>query len=1133
MEWTGTLCLKDEGDNCAVMSSEILATEGTLEHLKSHTVMDISERFNEISDNKVTSRKVKIEKRIYASIVPVGDSHQTHICAHSALRMNQVCKVCGEPAAGFHFGAFTCEGCKIRTFAIYNMNRILNIPDCTDAASNPAIWSTIPSSPIFRLSPEVRGRDQALASPSLNVEILGLFGFLSFKCNKLKKNCGLSFFGRTYNNLNSISECKNGGTCVINKKNRTACKACRLRKCLMVGMSKSGSRYGRRSNWFKIHCLLQDQHGGQSGSPFGPGFLPGFLPQPRPQHGGKDCTSPSQEDLALQSHLLHVAMLKQEHERENKSPHPDDVALQNQLRLLAWQKERERREGVCSPADVLRPFLPTFKRTSVTPSDSETSSINGGDVSQDTESRSNSVLSYFKTSAASPTLSERDFPPRKINATVTLTTAYHLHHGLGLMYPPPGLITPATSQHSPRGGDLLLVSPSPGGLAVEQDEPIDLSVRSSRNSPRPSHSSEEDNRSNGSNDRDRDSPSKEEATTKSKPLDLTLGVKRPQLPLSLFVNRQLPTKITDSSIDNRTECKFSWNGNGRFPLRHNSVFQTAMDEHKVSQARAESLQYLSFWKLAIDFHDSKKFEKDLTLLGKKKRAPKFDILVSAIFLPVRASIADTGVINTPLDLLREKEDEDTEEISVHADNTVANSRARKLFRHGVRIKKSGIGYSSDILDALRYMQRLFEETLFGEEDGRRDNNISKFHTYTSSPGVANRDAMSKDSETKLKISMFEKMGKAKKKSQSKLQGAGLKTLKLRKGHLTKSISEYSQTRLRETEGQLALDRLISYLVRDSRLDEDNAKTREAYSVEKTLLLRKEAGNQGSKHESKSSKPGDKTAQDEEEEEEEEEAEKKKKMKEKEKEKKKEKKKKKTKLAPTVFLPPTETGGLQLAGQSAGMLEKEQIQVHGQFQQPLLRPWLFVEQTLELVMNSPVLMKATASEMKFRAVRKSDSARTSNSFVTALSARSTKYDGFIISSSRNFGDSSASVVEKITNIPKIVLSSFFTLTPHPNFNSTATLNRSRRPLWAASIKEIENSRKSEQRDKRINAGKYSFVSMYGDRVFEGIFLVNLLELVIYHLYDYPVSCSDMTKYSSIAKKGVLGYLGTTKHTLINL
>lgn len=30
--------------------------------------------------------------------------------------MNQKCKVCGEPAAGFHFGAFTCEGCKVSTY---------------------------------------------------------------------------------------------------------------------------------------------------------------------------------------------------------------------------------------------------------------------------------------------------------------------------------------------------------------------------------------------------------------------------------------------------------------------------------------------------------------------------------------------------------------------------------------------------------------------------------------------------------------------------------------------------------------------------------------------------------------------------------------------------------------------------------------------------------------------------------------------------------------------------------------------------------------------------------------------------------------------------------------------------------
>uniref|UniRef100_A0A1B6DD25 Nuclear receptor domain-containing protein n=1 Tax=Clastoptera arizonana TaxID=38151 RepID=A0A1B6DD25_9HEMI len=94
--------------------------------------------------------------------------------------MNQMCKVCDEPAAGFHFGAFTCEGCK-------------------------------------------------------------------------------SFFGRSYNNVSSITPCKNSGRCIINKKNRTSCKACRLKKCLTVGMSKGGSRYGRRSNWFKIHCLIEQE----------------------------------------------------------------------------------------------------------------------------------------------------------------------------------------------------------------------------------------------------------------------------------------------------------------------------------------------------------------------------------------------------------------------------------------------------------------------------------------------------------------------------------------------------------------------------------------------------------------------------------------------------------------------------------------------------------------------------------------------------------------------------------------------------------------------------------------------------------------------------------------------------------
>lgn len=37
------------------------------------------------------------------------------------FQMNQQCKVCGEPAAGFHFGAFTCEGCKVNTANFFSL----------------------------------------------------------------------------------------------------------------------------------------------------------------------------------------------------------------------------------------------------------------------------------------------------------------------------------------------------------------------------------------------------------------------------------------------------------------------------------------------------------------------------------------------------------------------------------------------------------------------------------------------------------------------------------------------------------------------------------------------------------------------------------------------------------------------------------------------------------------------------------------------------------------------------------------------------------------------------------------------------------------------------------------------------
>ncbi|XP_046660296.1 protein embryonic gonad-like isoform X1 [Homalodisca vitripennis] len=309
--------------------------------------------------------------------------------------MNQQCKVCNEPAAGFHFGAFTCEGCK-------------------------------------------------------------------------------SFFGRTYNNLSSISECKNNGECVINKKNRTSCKACRLRKCLQVGMSKSGSRYGRRSNWFKIHCLLQEQSSsgatpnqallGSNGS----GFYPG---------------------LWHPSHLLTSENYLQARINGFPAGQKDDI-----------KKEENRHSST---------------------DDSGGSSME--DVEEDAISRSGSVLSFMwppsshKTPSPfsekeSPSIQSQKIPctmpssplgvsthpafPSPLNPNI-LSLPYltaQVRHSYPFPATRPGL-TPASGHpmqldHIPppswphrTGGDLLLYSPAPGGIPLEQEEPIDLSVKSTSTTP--------------------------------------------------------------------------------------------------------------------------------------------------------------------------------------------------------------------------------------------------------------------------------------------------------------------------------------------------------------------------------------------------------------------------------------------------------------------------------------------------------------------------------------------------------------------------------------------------------------------------------------------------------------------------
>jgi hypothetical protein len=259
-----------------------------------------------------------------------------------------------------------------------------------------------------------------------------------------------SFFGRTWNKTSDIPECKNDRKCVINEKTRTSCKACRLRKCLSVGMSKSRSLYGRRPNGFKLKRMIQrvmdEQCFGTSRTtlPYGckasqdhNTAIPGHL-QTRDQFLGK-----SQVNECIDHKFK---------KRKFDGPKQDRSCYSNSVGSSSRDVEK------ALPGPQIFPQPPSSKQP---PSPSS----------------QNSNFTVSRTRVSMPLV-----------GTISPPASAHLspHQPTSPRFP---VIMPVLapvnynplyvdqSQFVGTGRDHLLCSPAAARVAVEQDQPIDLSVQ--------------------------------------------------------------------------------------------------------------------------------------------------------------------------------------------------------------------------------------------------------------------------------------------------------------------------------------------------------------------------------------------------------------------------------------------------------------------------------------------------------------------------------------------------------------------------------------------------------------------------------------------------------------------------------
>jgi Zinc finger, C4 type (two domains) len=106
----------------SVKSEREIKRERETERQKFHSLGgDFFKSSKKISHSNIFIFCVHITAKMNVNFHYLTNQLQTHISLQLqhylrhkiTIIMNQQCKVCGEPAAGFHFGAFTCEGCKV------------------------------------------------------------------------------------------------------------------------------------------------------------------------------------------------------------------------------------------------------------------------------------------------------------------------------------------------------------------------------------------------------------------------------------------------------------------------------------------------------------------------------------------------------------------------------------------------------------------------------------------------------------------------------------------------------------------------------------------------------------------------------------------------------------------------------------------------------------------------------------------------------------------------------------------------------------------------------------------------------------------------------------------------------------